>query len=524
MPNSLSPLGGYQSSGADSSIHVPAGYDSRTIENAAFADDTSPHSDIRSSLRSSPLGRPMVTMEAAMNDVEFDSADSALSGLSRLSPPDSPSATANVEVFVSDVAGRTPDRLAAEAEAQGLAVWAAGTPELVCSPVANTASAGSSGSGPEGPSLSPTYMTPTGSTPSFFRDGSGRIDAFSWNPSQDLSGTCSRSSEDVLHAAPMPTCASTELAGSIPEDAPVEDDCALRPAAGAGPAEQAMVEEGSAQGGAVVAGSHAAQATDVLGEVGAAELGGSSGDLAEFITSITDDTVDGRSAGVDVAGESSTDYADTSGLDVSMTPPHIDNEASKTSSDVSGSCVSLMCPHIFTASDQLDPGKDAPLPPVWPPAAAYSTGTSMQPQAEATSLSLSEQLPMHGDITDSDELGSGLMGTAAGHTAPVVCQAGGLRESSDEAPGVFVPSDVLNLSLSSRDGVFVPGNDIVGLLDNGKEGRGVRFRMDGDMGLKSCVKVLFLASQKARSTVGEEMSQVLVDHGVVSAVDMQKAC
>lgn len=524
MPTSLSPLGGYQSSGADSSIHVPAGYDSRTIENAAFADDTSPDSDIRSSLRSSPLGRPMVTMEAAMNDVEFDSADSALSSISRLSPPDSPSAAANVEVFVSDVAGRTPDRLAAEAEAQGLAVWAAGTPECVCSPVANTVSAGSSGSGPEGPSLSPTYMTPTGSTPSFFRESSGRMDAFAWNPSQDLSGTCARSSEDVLHAAPSPGFSATELPGPIPEEAPLKDDFALRAAAEAGPAEHAATEGVNAEGSAVVAGYDAARVTDASSDaVRAAELGGSSGDLAEFITSITDDTADGRSAGVDIAGESSTDHADTSGLDVSMSPPQIDTEASKTSSDVSGSCVSLMCPHIFTESGRLDPAKDAPLPPVWPPA-AYAARSSTQPQAEATSLSLAEQLPMHGDITDSDELGSGLMGTAAGHTAPVVQQAGGLAGATGEAPGVFVPSDVFNLSLSSRDGVFVPGNGIVGLFDSGKEGRGVRFRMDGDMGLKSCVKVLFLASQKARSTVGEEMSQVLVDHGVVSACDMQKAC
>lgn len=513
MPNS-SPLAAvYQSSGADSSIQVPAGYDSRTIENAANAEDASPHSDIRSSLRSSPLGRPMVTMEAAMNDVEFGSVDSGLSGLSPLHP-DSPAAVANAELFASDVAGRTPDSLAAEAAAQAQAAWAATTPECVCSPVANTASAGSSESCPEGPSLSPAFMTPTGSTPSFFRNSSGRIDEFSWVPSQEGSTTCSQSADDGLQSGLVSGFAATELAESIPEDTTVAEDRAPQPSADVQP--QDKHEDADAWAGAPLAERDA----DAGGDVQPAS--GSSGDLTDCIADATEETMCAKSAGGDVAGDSSMDYADTSGLDVSMSP-YMDAEASKTSSDVSGSCVSLMCPQIFTESGRLDPAKDSPQPPRWPPVAPRA-GSPLQPQIEATSLSLAENPPMHGDITDSDELGSGLMGTAAGHTTPFMRQDSGRMGGSGEGTGMFVPPDGLNLSPSSHDGVFVPGRGSAGLSDSGREGRGVRFRMDGDMGLKSCVKVLFLASQEARSTIGEEMSQVLVDHGVVTTLDIEHAC
>ena len=525
MPNSMcrSPLGGYQSSGTGSSIQVPAGYDSRTIENAAFADDISPHSDVRSSMRSSPLGRPMVTMEAAMNDVEFASADSLLSSLSQVSPLTSPSGSAppdpDVEVFMSGADGKTPDGLAAEAEAKAAAQAALAGPDAVFSPVAKTASAGSSGSGTDGPVLSPSFMTPTGSTPSFFRDSAGGIDTFAWTASQEGSSTGSRTADDVVAAAQAPGFAAVELASPIPEDAPLEGGRARRPATGDA-VEQASMEDSGAGGPSETDRSIPAK---VEGSRPAAQdPGASSGELVDLVMSVTDETVGSKLAddGGAVVG-SSTELTEVSAMDGSG-GMYVDADTSKTSLDVSGSCVSLMCPQIFTDGGRFD-GGNAQLPPVWPPPAGATASSPPPPQMEAASLSLAEHLPMHGDITDSDELGSGLMGTAAGHTAPVSEQMDVLGRGSGTA-GVYFPSDGLHLSPSSNDGVFMPGKGSAAPLESVMDGRGVRFRMDGDMGLKSCVRVLFLASQQARSTIGEEMSQVLVDHGVVSAQDMQEAC
>ena len=143
--------------------------------------------------------------------------------------------------------------------------------------------------------------------------------------------------------------------------------------------------------------------------------------------------------------------------------------------------------------------------------------------AEAERWSFEDLPKVHGDVDDSGTLepddcshapGSprGQARSATLNDAPTESIAlhstspdkSSNRKSGKEAESIVVPS-------TPTDAVK---------RDPHRRKKTLQFRMDGDLGLMSCVRVLFAASKDARGLISKDMVRVLLEHGVLKQRDM----
>lgn len=204
--------------------------------------------------------------------------------------------------------------------------------------------------------------------------------------------------------------------------------------------------------------------------------------------------------------------AEGAAWDDSTTGVSIDGMRSKGSSpDKSGDVtLSLKCPQVLTDGSAAQQAAASPHAP----AAAQPRGLA------AVDRWSFEDLPkVHGDVEDSGTLdldsdcklpqhpATPFRNTAVSHT-PVENSPLNVTKTA------HAPTPKKKTAATSA------------LIDPSQPRKPVRrkrtlqFRMDGDVGLMSCVRVLFAASKDARSLISEDMKSVLLEHGVLKRQDI----
>jgi hypothetical protein len=166
--------------------------------------------------------------------------------------------------------------------------------------------------------------------------------------------------------------------------------------------------------------------------------------------------------------------------------------------------LSLQCPQIFTAGGG---------------AGGAAAGPGTLGEGAADEWTFDDPPKVHGDVEDSGALDSD---TVVPGDSPLGRIANG---TATPATSRSISSPGLSKTTSSTGAgaALVPGAPS-GALKAGPRTRrkkAMHFRMDGDMGLMSCVRVLFAASRDARGTITDEMMQMLLDHGVLKPKDLE---
>ena len=142
-----------------------------------------------------------------------------------------------------------------------------------------------------------------------------------------------------------------------------------------------------------------------------------------------------------------------------------------------------------------------------------------------------EDLPkVHGDVEDSGTLEPDHKAGAPGGSPPGQARNGySARDAPAESISLHSTSlDKSNSSSKSNgkkateaESIVVPTTAMGAVKrDPNRRKKTLQFRMDGDLGLMSCVRVLFAASKDARGLISEDMVCVLLDHGVLKQQDM----
>lgn len=161
--------------------------------------------------------------------------------------------------------------------------------------------------------------------------------------------------------------------------------------------------------------------------------------------------------------------------------------------------LSLHCPQIFSERD----GRPAQTGASAAGAAAGAQGEAPKARGLGGVDRWSfEDLPkVHGDVEDS--------GTLEPDTREGQAQSISLPGAQDNNKNKEVNSIVVQTT--ALDAVK---------RDPNRRKKTLQFRMDGDLGLMSCVRVLFAASKDARGLISEDMVHVLLQHGVLKQKDM----
>lgn len=136
-----------------------------------------------------------------------------------------------------------------------------------------------------------------------------------------------------------------------------------------------------------------------------------------------------------------------------------------------------------------------------------------------------EDLPkVHGDVEDSGTLEPDHKAGVPGRSPPGQARNG---HSARDAPAesISLHSTCLEKSNGKKateaESIVVPTRAMDAVKrDPNRRKKTLQFRMDGDLGLMSCVRVLFAASKDARGLISEDMVRVLLDHGVLKQRDM----